>query len=240
VAGCGTFVNCPIFLPEDDTKTGNWPVLAEKVSIWMEQGKQAAVGGHRQVLEDGPDVCNSESDSDHSDHGEEWADSNMYTAEMPGPDVKKISRPQVLSQLQAMVLRAAGRAKPSSESEPSCTSTTSGADGEDSVDEWYANHPEEPKCGDLVSSRLPTPIGTPVHWDNEDGELSEDQKRCIALGKRMAERSGRAGGQAIRGKSCSNQMAAGSGSTDTRVIGGHPSKTSVVLFCLCGGFQQSI
>jgi hypothetical protein len=34
----------------------------------MEEAKQVAVSGYKQVLEDGPDVCNSESDSDHSDH----------------------------------------------------------------------------------------------------------------------------------------------------------------------------
>jgi hypothetical protein len=93
-AECSTFVNCPIFLPEDSPSVGNWPVLAEEVSIWMEQAKQVAVSGYRQVLQNGPDVCNSESDSDHSDHGEEWADSEMYTAEMLCPDGKKIKGPQ--------------------------------------------------------------------------------------------------------------------------------------------------
>jgi hypothetical protein len=94
-----------------------------------------------------------------------------------------------------------------------------------SVDEWCGNHPEEPKCGNLVSSRLPTQIGTPVNPDDEDEGLSEDQKRCIALEKGMAERSGREGGGAIRGESSSGEMAAGSGSTDTRVPGCHLSKT---------------
>jgi hypothetical protein len=36
---CGTFANCPIFLPEDSPNIGNWPVLAEKVSEWMEEAK---------------------------------------------------------------------------------------------------------------------------------------------------------------------------------------------------------
>jgi hypothetical protein len=31
--------------------------LAEQVSSWMAIAKQVAVGGYRQVLEDGPDVC---------------------------------------------------------------------------------------------------------------------------------------------------------------------------------------
>jgi hypothetical protein len=146
----------------------------------------------------------------------------MYTSEMLGPDGKKIRGPQVLSSLQVMVLRAGARFEPRLGSDASGVTTTSGTDGEDSVDEYYRNHPEEPKCGDLVSSRLPTPVGS----DNEDQEeMSENQKRCLASAKRKAEKSGRAGGQAIRGESCSNQMAAGLGSTGTRVTGDHPSKT---------------
>jgi hypothetical protein len=42
--------------------------------------EQIAVGSHKQVLEDGPDVCDSESDSDNSDYGEVLE--GMYTAEM--------------------------------------------------------------------------------------------------------------------------------------------------------------
>jgi hypothetical protein len=128
------------------------------------------------------------------------------------------------------ILRAVARSEPIPESETSCTTTTSGTDGEDSVDEYYRNHPEEPKCGDLVSSRLPTlassRASTPVNSDNEDQEeMTEDQKRHLASAKRRVAKSGRAGGQATRGKSRSSQMDAGSGSTDTRVEGGHPSKT---------------
>jgi hypothetical protein len=47
---CSTFANCPIFLAEDSAETGNWPVLMEKVSIWMEQAKQVAAAGCRRVL----------------------------------------------------------------------------------------------------------------------------------------------------------------------------------------------
>jgi hypothetical protein len=68
-------------------------------------------------------------------------------------------------------------------------------------------------------------VSTPVNSDNEDQEeMTEDQKRYLASAKRRAAKSGRAGGQAIGGESCSSQMAASSGSTDTRVTGGHPSK----------------
>jgi hypothetical protein len=48
----------------------------------MEDAKRIAVGNDRQVLEEGPDVCGSESDAEYSDRGEKWEDSEMYTQDM--------------------------------------------------------------------------------------------------------------------------------------------------------------
>jgi hypothetical protein len=142
----------------------NWilAVCAEKISIWMEDAKQVAVGGYKQVLEYGPDKCSSERDSENSDHGEQWEFSKMYTPERLGPDGKpKNGGLQVLSSTQAFVLRAAAQelAKASGPSE-SCTPSTSGTEGEDSVDEWYCDHPEVPKCGKKASSSFPTPMNS--------------------------------------------------------------------------------
>jgi hypothetical protein len=186
----------------------------------MEEAKQIAVSGYKQVLENGPDVCNSESDSENSDHGNERLDSDMYTAEMLGPEGKNKSGPQLLTPRDVAFMRAAARAtkKPVSYT-PSTSATTTDMEGQDSVDEYYADH--------YVSSRLPTPAGTPVNSDNEDiqEEMSEDQKRHLATAKRKAEKSGRAGGQAIRGESGSSQMAAGSGETGTCATRCRPPKT---------------
>jgi hypothetical protein len=41
-----------------------------------------------------------------------------------------------------MVLRTVARTESNPGSEASCTTTTSGTDGEDSVDGFYRNHPE--------------------------------------------------------------------------------------------------
>jgi hypothetical protein len=62
LAECQTWAaNCgPLFSPEDSSELGRWSVLAEKASIWMEEARQIAVAGYRPVLEDGPDVCDSE------------------------------------------------------------------------------------------------------------------------------------------------------------------------------------
>jgi hypothetical protein len=78
----------PLFLPEDSSEVARWPVFAEKVKIWMESARQIAVGGYKKVLENGPDRCSSESDSENSDHGEMWSYESTYTPEMLGPDGK--------------------------------------------------------------------------------------------------------------------------------------------------------
>jgi hypothetical protein len=38
--------NRPLFMQEDSEAVRSWPVLAEKVSIWMEEAKRIAVGGY--------------------------------------------------------------------------------------------------------------------------------------------------------------------------------------------------
>jgi hypothetical protein len=52
----------------------------------MGDAKRIVVAGYRQVLEDGPDAYDSESDSNHSGYSEEL--SGMYTSELFGSDGK--------------------------------------------------------------------------------------------------------------------------------------------------------
>jgi hypothetical protein len=105
----------PLFLPEDSSKAARWPVLAEKVSKWMKDARQIAVGGYKQVQENGPDRCSSDSDSEDSDHGETWSYADMHTSDMLGPDGKpKKGGPQVLSSDQAFALRAVANWAPDS------------------------------------------------------------------------------------------------------------------------------
>jgi hypothetical protein len=76
----------------------------------MGHARRIAVAGHRQVLEDGRDVCESESDKEDSDHGEKWSDSEMYTPDMMNEKGKPdLSRARPTAE-QANALRAAGRA----------------------------------------------------------------------------------------------------------------------------------
>jgi hypothetical protein len=47
----------------------------------MHTAAQVSIGGRRQIKEDGNDVCDSQSDSENEEHGEELT--GMYTSEIP-------------------------------------------------------------------------------------------------------------------------------------------------------------
>jgi hypothetical protein len=72
------------------------------------------VASYRQVLEDGPDVCDSESDSEYSDHGEDWKLSEMYAPDMLGPD-GKLSISSHMNEPQTWYLPPAIFPKPSTD-----------------------------------------------------------------------------------------------------------------------------
>jgi hypothetical protein len=52
--------------------------IAASVPLWMHTSAQVSVGGRKQVLEDRGDLCNSESDSDHEDRGDELTGSSRW------------------------------------------------------------------------------------------------------------------------------------------------------------------
>jgi hypothetical protein len=79
----------------------------------MVDARQIATGGFKQILENGRDVCDSESDSENSDHGEGISYQSAYTPEMLGPEGKpKNGAPQKLSaeEVRAQKTSAARRA----------------------------------------------------------------------------------------------------------------------------------
>jgi hypothetical protein len=51
-----------------------WDEARDHVEEWMEEGKAIAVAGYCRVLEDGPEICSSESAAEYSEHGEEYSD----------------------------------------------------------------------------------------------------------------------------------------------------------------------
>jgi hypothetical protein len=64
------FASPPVFFRSDQLDSVS-PDMASKVPGWTHSAEQISIGGRVQVLEDGNDVCNSESDSDTEDHGTE-------------------------------------------------------------------------------------------------------------------------------------------------------------------------
>jgi hypothetical protein len=52
----------PVFLKEVDVQITSNEELAAKVPMWMNIAAQVATGSRRMVLEDGPDVMNSDDD----------------------------------------------------------------------------------------------------------------------------------------------------------------------------------
>jgi hypothetical protein len=87
----------PIMLPAGDQRLSLWLPGDWNVFGWMLDARRIAVSGYWQVLEDGPDVCDSESDAEYSDDGEQWSYAEMYTPEMIGPDSKTLSGSVVLT-----------------------------------------------------------------------------------------------------------------------------------------------
>jgi hypothetical protein len=71
----------------------------------MHTAAQVSTGGRKHVLENGPDVCDSESDSENEDHGEVL--SGMYTKDIPlDSNGCPIDARHKLSAEQASALRA--------------------------------------------------------------------------------------------------------------------------------------
>jgi hypothetical protein len=212
----------------------------------MHTAAQIAVGGRKTVLEDGADVCNSESDSDNEDHGEVLK--GMCTDSVPkdangNPILGKCQ----LSPTQAEILHLAavlksGPSRPSSDYSAILSSSVS--EGEDSIDEFYRHNPQVPKFSQLVAIRNPTTeeyalIAQMVQDSRErlKGEKVMPLKSSPPKATRttpepeevVPQKSSH--GMTTRSKSKSASGAggvrptAGSGQKDTCVAKGNPSKT---------------
>jgi hypothetical protein len=126
----------------------------------MEDAKLAVIAGYRQVLEDGPDVCDSESEAHYSYFGEEL--SGMYTSEMLGPDGKPSLASARMTTGQANMLCATAEAQKI----------------------------EKPMA--IPTSRTPTPVLS----DDDDVDMSEDQRRLVRRFSKTKKSDGTAGSQA--------------------------------------------
>jgi hypothetical protein len=59
---CQSFENPPIFYSSESPSLAGTEI-ADKDPLWMNTAKEISIGDRRQVLEDGNDVCDSQSDS---------------------------------------------------------------------------------------------------------------------------------------------------------------------------------
>jgi hypothetical protein len=94
----------PLFLREDDDQITSHPVRAVEIAKWMITAARVATGNRRRVLEDGPDVMNSDDeDSKKEEHGEELH--GMYAQGCASLEQTR------LTEQQAQAQRAAGYMK---------------------------------------------------------------------------------------------------------------------------------
>jgi hypothetical protein len=93
----------PLIVREDDPRLEQWSDTAGKYEEWLADAKIIAVGSYRLVLEDGPDVCTSESENEHSDHGEVLE--GMYTPDVLGSEGHPVLDRAKMTEDQARGLR---------------------------------------------------------------------------------------------------------------------------------------
>jgi hypothetical protein len=202
------------------------PDLAVKVVECMENAKRTAVGSYHQVLENGDEVCTSESDSESSESSEVDESEAM---ENISAGCHQVSAAQVLSQRMTHA-----RSQPRSENRARVTSAFASWRSLDSKASTTQARPREtgyvchklspfPHLGTAAGSCEPTTqpssesrAPTPANSD-DDNDMSYYQMRHLVSAKRK-EQKGRAGGL-VAGRS-------GGAKTDTRVTTGHPSHTS--------------
>jgi hypothetical protein len=184
----------PLLLKEDHEKIASDPVMAEKVPEWMNIAAKVATGNRRRVLENGPDVMNSD-DEDALEDVKPDEEKGMYTAEI---DPEK--SPMKLTQAHAAAQRAAVRALPRSQTPVSGSSDDDDPNGSDYVSSqtkccMRRNKHYRKAATNLSKTSVPEPVlvpepqrqPTPVTSDTEDqNEMTEDQKRCAKIGKKKA------------------------------------------------------
>jgi hypothetical protein len=196
-------------------------VNPSKIDEWMSTASQIATGGRRQVPEDGPDVINSESDSDNEQHGDQLTGAYIGISTNsngdPESNVHHMENSQAhMARLLAKVASSTGPQAPQMDSPPP------------------------------VYERKATPLNS----DDESPPLSYEQERTIGHARKMAraplEKSSQAS-ESTHGMTTRSQVkmasgagclrpAVGSGQTATCVANGHPSYTWVVIFLLRRGF----
>jgi hypothetical protein len=149
-------------------------------------------------LEDGADVCNSESDSDNEDHGDKLA--NMYKGIPTDSQGRPLTADHKLANDQANAIRAAASQASRLDSPPAQERKPTPMNSDE--DDQFMTE-DQKRCAGLVKKK--------------DGQPVEKSESLHPMDTRShSKKASRAGGL---------RSAVGSGQADTRVANGHPSKT---------------
>jgi hypothetical protein len=173
----------PLFIKEDSEYITSDPILAANVPEWLAQSRQVATGGRRRVLEDGDDVMSSSDEDDPNMKPDK--EKGMYTE---GMDPKKgpvhLTPAQAMTQrFNAKATREAGFPEPTQSFRLSTDAHIEADEASGLVGGFGKLMARLRDAISPSSSRTPTPITS----DNEDqDEMTEDQKRLARFGKRKA------------------------------------------------------
>jgi hypothetical protein len=147
---CSKYPVSPVLYSAESSEFGG--IDPSIVPEWMNIAAQVATGGRPCVLENGPDVCNSasESNSENEEHGEVLK--GMYTEDVPRDENgQPIMAKCQLTATQAEILRLAAvlRSRGSRQSSSGYLSSSE-SESEDSFYEFYRLYPEVPRFSKLV------------------------------------------------------------------------------------------
>jgi hypothetical protein len=204
---CSKFASPPVFYRSDQLDSLE-PETAAKVPGWMHSAEQISIGGRRQVLEDGSDVFNSESDPDtDDDHGSEIKDAyqGIHT-DSHGDSLGTIHK---VPTEQANAMRASAKQASSwvSRMDPPPVQERKAAPmNSDKDDPQTMSYDQE-----RAVKHARKMAGAPLEKSSQVNESTH-----VMVTRSQEKKTNRAGGL---------PPAVGSGQKDTRVTKGHPSKT---------------
>jgi hypothetical protein len=244
---CAEYEAIPRFLREDSDMIQSDPELASVVPQWMNMAAQTAVGSHDLVLENGPDVMNSEDeDSPKEEHG--GVLTGIYVGDLKAPVLP--SQSEVARQKEAAAYAKSigdgtridsGSNHPSedsgfsdfSQSAPTSPAHTRCGSRFDTPETFDSEQPR--RSSNPFVSRPFTPTGSVPSHDTLATAVS-DTLPVLKKGKRGGKRGGKKAPirpaehpMTTRTRDASRagglRGVSGSGETDTRVANGNPSKT---------------
>jgi hypothetical protein len=167
-AACASFEKTSIFYSSESPQIGATEI-GSKVPEWMHTVKEISIGGRRQVLEDGNDVCDSESDSENEDHGEVLT--GCCKGILVDKDGNPLSAEHKLAQEQVAALRW----------------------GASFSNEFSGSTIQAPAAGFCKPITQPPPqkarAPTPLNSDYEEVPMTEGQKRAQASALRKAQKA---------------------------------------------------